>query len=96
MGRGSLVCGTVAWGVRALVPGYPHKIVGSESMGNVQTVASAQEVPWRQAPSGELVDLGRPHRSPLGQARLQRTPKGYCAGARRSSWVRRPWYCTAR
>ena len=44
-------------------------------MGNVQTVASAQEVPWRQAPSGELVDLGRPHRLPLGQARLQRTPK---------------------
>ena len=25
-------------------------------MGNVQTAASAQEVLWRQAPSGELVD----------------------------------------
>ena len=45
-------------------------------MGNVQTAASAHEVLWRQAPSGELVDLGRPHRSPLGQLRLQRTPKG--------------------
>ncbi|WP_347903176.1 energy transducer TonB [Pseudomonas purpurea] len=45
-------------------------------MGNVQTAASAHEVLWRQAPSGELVDLGRPHRVPLGQLRLQRTPKG--------------------
>jgi len=45
-------------------------------MGNVQTAASAQEVLWRQAPSGELVDLGRPHRVPLGQLRLQRAPKG--------------------
>ena len=45
-------------------------------MGNVQTAASAQEVLWRQAPSGELVDLGRPHRLPLGQLRLQKTPKG--------------------
>ena len=45
-------------------------------MGNVQTAASAHEVLWRQAPSGELVDLGRPHRLPLGQLRLQRTPKG--------------------
>ena len=45
-------------------------------MGNVQTAASAQEPPWRQAPSGELVDLGRPHRLPLGQLRLQKTPKG--------------------
>ncbi|UUQ67385.1 energy transducer TonB [Pseudomonas fuscovaginae UPB0736] len=45
-------------------------------MGNVQTAASAHEVLWRQAPGGELVDLGRPHRAPLGQLRLQKTPKG--------------------
>ena len=45
-------------------------------MGNVQTAASAHEALWRQAPSGELVDLGRPHRAPLGQLRLQKTPKG--------------------
>jgi protein TonB len=45
-------------------------------MGNVQTAASAHDVLWRQAPSGELVDLGRPHRLPLGQLRLQQTPKG--------------------
>lgn len=45
-------------------------------MGNVQTAASAHDVLWRQAPSGELVDLGRPHRLPLGQSRLQKTPKG--------------------
>lgn len=45
-------------------------------MGNVQTAASAHEAQWRQAPSGELVDLGRPHRAPLGQLRLQKTPKG--------------------
>lgn len=45
-------------------------------MGNVQTAAGAHEVLWRQAPSGELVDLGRPHRVPLGQLRLQRLPKG--------------------
>ncbi len=44
-------------------------------MGNVQTAASAHEVLWRQAPGGELVDLGRPHRVPLGQLRLQRAPK---------------------
>jgi protein TonB len=49
---------------------------GSKSMGNVQTAASAQELLWRQTPSGELVDLGRPHRVPLGQLRLQRAPKG--------------------
>jgi protein TonB len=52
------------------------KTAGSESMGNVQTAASAQELLWRQTPSGELVDLGRPHRVPLGQLRLQRAPKG--------------------
>ncbi|MFL1527169.1 energy transducer TonB [Pseudomonas sp. O230] len=45
-------------------------------MGNVQTAASAHEVLWRQAPGGELVDLGRVHRVPLGQLRLQRAPKG--------------------
>ena len=45
-------------------------------MGNVQIAAGAHEVLWRQAPGGELVDLGRPHRVPLGQLRLQRTPKG--------------------
>ncbi|WJV22775.1 MULTISPECIES: energy transducer TonB [Pseudomonas] len=49
-------------------------------MGNVQTAASAHEVLWRQAPSGDLVDLGRPHRLPLGQLRLQKAPK---AGLRR-------------
>ena len=46
-------------------------------MGNVQTAASAHEALWRQAPSGELVDLGRPHRAPLGQLRLQQTPKRF-------------------
>ena len=45
-------------------------------MGNVQTAASAEELLWRQTPGGELVDLGRPHRVPLGQLRLQRAPKG--------------------
>ena len=46
-------------------------------MGNVQTAASAHEAPWRQAPGGELVDLGRPHRVPLGQLRTQKTPKRF-------------------
>ncbi|KTC63776.1 energy transducer TonB [Pseudomonas fluorescens ABAC62] len=46
-------------------------------MGNVQTAASAQEAPWRQAPAGELVDLGRLHRAPLGQLRTQRAPKRF-------------------
>jgi protein TonB len=45
-------------------------------MGNVQIANGAHEVLWRQAPGGELVDLGRPHRVPLGQLRLQRSPKG--------------------
>jgi len=44
-------------------------------MGNVQTAFSAQEALWRQPPGGELVDLGRPQRVPLGQLRLQRVPK---------------------
>ncbi|WP_397450510.1 energy transducer TonB [Pseudomonas sp. NA-150] len=43
-------------------------------MAQVQTTANAFEVLWR--PSGELVDLGRPHRSPLAHSRLQSTPKG--------------------
>lgn len=43
-------------------------------MGNVQTAASAPHVSWRPAPTGALVDLGRPHRLPLAQQRLQRTP----------------------
>ncbi|MFL1388425.1 energy transducer TonB [Pseudomonas tritici] len=46
-------------------------------MGNVQTAASAHEAPWRQAPVGELVDLGRPSRAPLGQLRTQKTPKRF-------------------
>ncbi|MFK7572212.1 energy transducer TonB, partial [Pseudomonas sp. Env-17] len=46
-------------------------------MGNVQTAASAPEAQWRPAPSGELVDLGRPHHAPLGQLRLQKTPKRF-------------------
>ncbi|GAB5341510.1 energy transducer TonB [Pseudomonas fluorescens] len=48
-------------------------------MGNVQTAASAREAQWRQAPGGELVDLGRPHRAPLGQLRLQKTPKRFAS-----------------
>ncbi|MDD0975893.1 energy transducer TonB [Pseudomonas fontis] len=44
-------------------------------MGNVQTAASTLDVLWRQAPAGELVDLGRPHRLPLAQQRLQRAPR---------------------
>ncbi|POM12235.1 energy transducer TonB [Pseudomonas sp. WP001] len=46
-------------------------------MGNVQTAARATEAQGRLAPSGELVDLGRPHRAPLGQLRLQQTPKRF-------------------
>ena len=49
-------------------------------MGNVQTAASALDVLWRQAPGGELVDLGRPHRLPLAQQRLQRTPRSALKG----------------
>nr|WP_314566818.1 energy transducer TonB [uncultured Pseudomonas sp.] len=43
-------------------------------MGNVQIAASAHEAQGRLAPVGELVDLGRPHRAPLGQLRTQKTP----------------------
>jgi len=42
-------------------------------MGNVQTAGA--QVAWRETPTGELVDLGRPHRLPLGQQRLQQAPK---------------------
>ena len=36
-------------------------------MGKVQTAASAPEAQWRQAPSGELVDLGlKPGHGPRG------------------------------
>lgn len=45
-------------------------------MANVQTAASAQQVLWRPVPSGELVDLGREFRAPLGHLRLQSKPKG--------------------
>ncbi|MHC6227956.1 energy transducer TonB [Pseudomonas sp. X10] len=43
-------------------------------MGNVQTAVRAYDQPWRQAPGGDLVDLGRTLRLPLAQLRLQRTP----------------------
>lgn len=46
-------------------------------MGNVQAAANAHEAQWGQAQGGELVDLGRPHRAPLGQLRLQRLPKRF-------------------
>ncbi len=42
-------------------------------MGNVQSAVRAYDQPWRPAP-GDLVDLGRTLRLPLGQLRLQRTP----------------------
>ena len=48
-------------------------------MGNVQTAASARDVLWRPTP-GELVDIGRPHRSPLGQQRLQQAPRSALKG----------------
>uniref|UniRef100_UPI000F08D0EC energy transducer TonB n=1 Tax=Pseudomonas viridiflava TaxID=33069 RepID=UPI000F08D0EC len=44
-------------------------------MGNVQTAASALDVPWRQTPNGDLVDLGRPFRGPLSSSRLHSNPK---------------------
>jgi len=43
-------------------------------MANVQT-ATALDVRWRQAPSGELLDLGRVYLGPLSQSRLHSTPK---------------------
>ncbi|QXI38299.1 energy transducer TonB [Pseudomonas xantholysinigenes] len=42
-------------------------------MGNVQTAVRAYDQPWRPA-AGDLVELGRTLRLPLGQLRLQRTP----------------------
>ncbi|HDS1737323.1 MULTISPECIES: energy transducer TonB [Pseudomonas] len=42
-------------------------------MGNVQTAVRAYDQPWRPNP-GDLVELGRTLRLPLGQLRLQRTP----------------------
>ncbi|CAM3820268.1 Protein tonB2 [Pseudomonas reidholzensis] len=42
-------------------------------MGNVQTAVRAYDQPWRPTP-GDLVELGRTLRLPLGQLRLQRTP----------------------
>ncbi len=42
-------------------------------MGNVHTAVRAYDQPWRPAP-GDLVELGRTLRLPLGQLRLQRTP----------------------
>ncbi|MDI9779197.1 MULTISPECIES: energy transducer TonB [Pseudomonas] len=42
-------------------------------MGNVQSAVRAYDQPWRPSP-GDLVDLGRTLRLPLGQLRLQRTP----------------------
>ncbi|PYC46117.1 energy transducer TonB [Pseudomonas soli] len=42
-------------------------------MGNVQSAVRAFEQPWHPA-SGDLVELGRTLRLPLGQLRLQRTP----------------------
>ncbi|MBO9550509.1 energy transducer TonB [Pseudomonas sp.] len=42
-------------------------------MGNVQSVVRAYDLPWRPSP-GDLVELGRTLRLPLGQLRLQRTP----------------------
>lgn len=42
-------------------------------MGNVQTAVRAFDQPWHPA-AGDLVELGRTPRLPLGQLRLQRTP----------------------
>ncbi|BBP65637.1 hypothetical protein PHLH5_31780 [Pseudomonas sp. Cab53] len=44
-------------------------------MGNVQSAASALEVFRRPAPRGELLELGRVLREPLGLSRLHSTPK---------------------
>lgn len=42
-------------------------------MGNAHSAVRAYDLPWRPAP-GELVELGRTARLPLGQLRLQRSP----------------------
>jgi protein TonB len=44
-------------------------------MAKAQT-ANALDVLWRQAPSGDLLDLGRVYRGPLALSRLHTTPKG--------------------
>ena len=44
-------------------------------MGNVQTAGAVPQALWRQAPIGELVDLGQIYRGPLALLRLQSTPK---------------------
>ncbi|WP_341957733.1 energy transducer TonB [Pseudomonas sp. RC10] len=43
-------------------------------MSNAQT-ANALDVLWRQAPGGELLDLGRVYRGPLALSRLHTTPR---------------------
>lgn len=43
-------------------------------MANAQT-ASALDVLWRQAPGGELLDLGRVYRGPLALSRLHTAPQ---------------------
>ncbi|WP_053213988.1 energy transducer TonB [Pseudomonas sp. Q12-87] len=45
-------------------------------MGNVQSATQALEVFRRPLPGGELLDLGRAFREPLGTLRLHTTPKG--------------------
>lgn len=46
-------------------------------MGNAQSAANAQELFRRHTPSAELVDIGRPHREPLGRDRQHHVrPKG--------------------
>lgn len=42
-------------------------------MANAQT-ASALDVLWRQAPGGELLDLGRVYRGPLALSKLHTSP----------------------
>ncbi|UVE19444.1 energy transducer TonB [Pseudomonas sp. LS44] len=46
-------------------------------MGNAQSTASTQGLFWRETPSADLLDLGRPHRQPLGRDRQHHVrPKG--------------------
>jgi hypothetical protein len=51
-----------------------HSIARSKSMANTQT-ASALDVLWRQAPGGDLLELGRVYRGPLALSRLHTTPR---------------------
>ncbi|RMT83827.1 energy transducer TonB [Pseudomonas viridiflava] len=46
-------------------------------MGNVQTAASALDVPRRQTSNGDLVDLGRLFHGPLSSSRLHSPPKPF-------------------